>query len=253
MARKAAALPEWRARLAAIDTSGWTPAQRVDHRLVEAEMNGFDFDLRVLRPWARDPNFYVSLWPERTDVPSREGPVLTPEIRLYGYKFPLSRDDQAMLVNLLRTIPPLLAQARDNLRESNARDLWVYGIRGIRDQAEQLAAWEAGTLRVSTLEGASTATLTGAGKPLRQAVAAARKATEDFAAWLEAEAPKKTGPSGVGKENYSWYQRNVHFVPYGWDEEEALLRRELERAWAGPKLEEHRNRVRGAADACRAL
>ena len=57
MAAKAARLPEFRARLAAIDTSGWSASQRGDHRLVEAEMNGLDFFLRVLTPWARDPGF----------------------------------------------------------------------------------------------------------------------------------------------------------------------------------------------------
>ena len=32
--------------------------ERGDYRLVEAEMNGLDFFLRVLKPWARDPGFY---------------------------------------------------------------------------------------------------------------------------------------------------------------------------------------------------
>ena len=59
MAEQARRLPELRARLAAIDTAGWTVGQRVDRELVLAEMNGLDFDHRVLRPWARDPAFYV--------------------------------------------------------------------------------------------------------------------------------------------------------------------------------------------------
>ena len=65
-------------------------------------------------------------------------------------------------------------------------------------------------------------------------MANARKATDEFVAWLEKLAPTKTGPSGVGKENYTWYQQNVHFIPYNWDEEVVLLRRELERAQASP-------------------
>jgi len=48
--------------------------------------------------------------------------------------------------------------------------------------------------------------------------------------WIELEAPKKTGPSGVGKDNYNWYLQKVHLVPYDWDQQETLLRRELERA-----------------------
>jgi len=242
MAAKAAALPAWRERLAAIDTTGWPVSQQVDYRLVKAEMNGLDFDLRVLRPWARDPAFYVSVWAHRTDVPSREAPVSYPEIELYHYDFPLSPEAQRELTTKIGMIPGLLAQARVNLRESNARDLWVYGERLLRGQTAALAALEQGTLTVSSLEGRRQVDLTGATPALRTAIGNARRATDDFIAWLSELAPSKTGPSGVGKENYSWYQRNVHFVPYGWDEEVALLRRELERAQAALRLEEHHNR-----------
>ena len=45
-------------RLDEIDTAGWTVEQQIDSLLVRAEMNGLDFDHRVLRPWERDPAFY---------------------------------------------------------------------------------------------------------------------------------------------------------------------------------------------------
>ena len=77
---------------------------------------------------------------------------------------------------------------------------------------------------------------------LVQAIAAARLATAELADWLEQQAPSKTGPSGIGKENYSWYQKNVHLVPMAWEDEVRLLRRELDRAWATLMLEEQRNR-----------
>src|SRR5271156_1774589 len=85
MTAKAAALPAWQKRLAAIDTQGWPIAQLNDYKLVRAEMNGLDFNLRILRPWARDPAFYVNVWSARTDVPVREGPSVYPEIELYTY------------------------------------------------------------------------------------------------------------------------------------------------------------------------
>ncbi|MGB5497628.1 MAG: hypothetical protein WBM77_01715, partial [Maribacter sp.] len=52
----------------------------------------------------------------------------------------------------------------------------------------------------------------------------------------------KTGPSGIGKENYTWYLQNVHVVPLTWEDEVMILKRELARAWSSLKLEEHRNR-----------
>jgi len=253
MVAKAAALPQWRSRLAGIDTRGWPVEALTDYKLVNAEMNGLDFNLRVLRPWARDPAFYVSVWPARTDVPLREGPASYPSIELYTYRFPLSAPAQRDLAGKLAAIPAFLAQAKENLRDSNAHDLWVFGPQELRDQADALAGLQAGTLTVSTLEGSQHADLTGATKALRAAVAAAAKATEEFVAWLVETAPGKNGPSGVGKENYTWYQQNVHFVPYTWDQEVVVLRRELDRAQASLTLEEHNNRrlppLEPAADA----
>ncbi len=253
MKKKAADLPGWKKRLEAIDTKGWPVAQQNDYRLVKAEMNGLDFDLRVLRPWARDPAFYVSIWPTRTDVPSREAPVAYPEIQLYKYHFPLSAEAQKELVGTIGLIPGFLNEARVNLKDSNARDLWVYGVQELQKQSVALAGLEAGTLRVSTLEGSQKASLEGASPELKTAVANARKATDEMIAWVQKLAPTKTGPSGVGKENYTWYQQNVHFLPWTWDEEVALLHRELERAQASLRLEEHNNRnlpqLEPAADA----
>jgi len=77
---------------------------------------------------------------------------------------------------------------------------------------------------------------------LKAHIQQAREATDGFRFWLEQEAPAKTGPSGVGIENYDWYLKNVHLVPFTWEEEVAVMRRELARSFAGLKLEEHRNR-----------
>lgn len=247
-AAKAAALPGLRARLADIDTRGWPATQIVDHRLIGAEMNGLDFDLRVRQPWARDPSFYATVFGERSDVPQHEGVTAAPAIDLFVYPYPLSRADQRSLACALGAIPALLEQARTNLRDSNARDLWVYSVDTLQQQSSVLAGLEAGTLEMRTLEGTKHASLAGAGKELRAAVAQARAATDAFTGWVRAEAPRKTGPSGVGKQNYTWYLQQVHLVPYDWDQQVTLLRRELERARAGLALEEFHNRARPALE-----
>ena len=84
-------------------------------------------------------------------------------------------------------------------------DLWAYGDRAFNEQAEVLAQLEAGKLVMNDLGGKRPASLTGASPALRKAVHDARLATEQFAAWIKAEAPRRTGPSGVGKDNYNWY------------------------------------------------
>jgi len=243
MRAKAVALPAFRARLDGVDTHDWTPSQQVDHRLIDAEMNGLDFDLRVRRPWARDPSFYATVFGERSDVPQHEGPAAAPVIDLFAYQYPLSRADQRSLGCLLGAIPAMLDQARINLHDSNAHDLWTYSVSTLREQSEVLAHLQAGTLEMRTLEGSKHASLAGADKALLAAAAQARTATDAFIAWIESEAPSKTGPSGVGKDDYNWYMQKVHLVPYDWDQQVTLLRRELERSRAGLALEEFRNRA----------
>jgi hypothetical protein len=223
-----ARLPEFRARLEAIDTDAWHVEQKVDWHIVRAEMNGFDFNHRVLQPWVRDPAFYQTVWTERSDVPAHEGPTHHETIELWTYKFPLSTAEEQRMISELKVIPPLMRQAQRNLT-GNARDLWIAGIRNIQAQRTNLDA-------IAATSGASTS------DALRQAIDLARNATGELVAWLRKQAPGKTGPSGIGKENYSWYQQNVHLVPMTWEDEERLLKRELDRAWSSLKLEEHRNR-----------
>lgn len=242
MARKAAALPAFRERLAALDPAEWTVQQKGDYRLVEAEMNGLDFYFRVLKPWARDPGFYLTVFPDMSDVPAHEGTYAEPVIDLFPYRWPLSRADDARLATQLETVPPLLAQARHNLAGSTAHDLWAYGAQGFFDQAEALANLEQGKLTLRDLDGYRTVSLDGASPRLRAAVAAARAASSDFGAWVKAEAPKRTGSSGVGKENYDWWLEHVMLNPYSFDEQVVILQRELDRSLASLRLEEVRNR-----------
>ncbi len=221
-------LATFRQRLDAIDVTGWPIEQQVDWHLVNAEMNGFDFNHRVLAPWVRDPAFYQSIWTYQSDVPAHEGPTHHAVLELWTYEFPLSADEERRMIGDLEVIPPLMRQARGNLT-GNARDLWVAGIRNIRNQRRHLD---------SILEMAGP----GAGEALTRAVADAQAATDELVAWLEEQAPSKTGPSGLGKDQYTWYQQKVHYLPMTWQDEVDLLQRELDRAWSSLKLEEHRNR-----------
>jgi hypothetical protein len=243
MAAKAARLPEFRRRLAAIDTAGWSASQRGDHRLVEAEMNGLSFFLRVLRPWSRDPDFYQTVFAEMSDVPAHEGPSAEPNIDLHNFNYPLSPADDAKLAELLGAVPALLSDAKRNFAGSQAHDLWAYGDRAFNEQAEVLSKLEAGTLVMNDLGGKRPATLAGATPRLRASVRSARLATEDFARWIKAEAPRRTGPSGVGKINYDWYLKHVLLSPYDFDQQQTLLQRELDRSLASLRLEEVRNRA----------
>jgi hypothetical protein len=237
-ARRLEGLRRLQARLQAIDTAGWSVKEKVDHHLVRAEMNGMEYHLRVLQPFARDPAYYASIVAEESDTPAKEGPLIHGAIRLYDYPIwprtrldevkPLTGAQAGELTARLATIPPLLQAARRNLAAANARDLWIGSVRAFEEQSAALR-------ELGARVGSSHAGLAG--------IAAARTATDDFAAWLQREGPKKTGPSGIGKEQYTWYLRNVALVPLSWEDEVTITRRELVRAHASLRLEENRNRT----------
>lgn len=217
-------------------------AQANDARFLETEINALDFFQRVLRPWAGDPGFYQTVFAEMSDVPAHEGPSAEPNVDLWQFTYPLSRADDRRLAEALETVPALLSAARVRLASSNAHDLWAYGDRAFTEQAEALAALETGTLSLNDLGGRRTASVAGGSARLRTAVRAARIASEEFAAWIRAEAPRRAGPSGVGKENYNWYLKNVLLSPYDYDQQVMILQRELDRSLASLRLEESRNR-----------
>ncbi|MBX2955510.1 MAG: hypothetical protein KF846_05110 [Cyclobacteriaceae bacterium] len=218
----------WQQRLNSFDTTNWPVSHKVDWYLIYAEMNGLDFDHRVLRPWERDPAYYKTLWMERSDVPAHEGPTHAAIIELWTYTFPLTEMDKEKLINELRVIVPLNNQAKDNLT-GNAKDLWIAGIRDIKSQQADLA---------ELLDYPEVRLHNDLVDVLEDAI----QSTAEFASWLEKESASKTGPSGIGKDNYTWNQHHVHLVPLTWDDEVMLLKRELARAWTALKLEEHRNR-----------
>ncbi len=215
-------------QLVAIDTASWPVAQQVDWMLVWAEMNGYDFNHRVLKPWERDPAFYKSVWTYKSDVPAHEGPTHHATTELWTYEFPLTQKESDRLIQDLKVIPSLNKQAQQNLT-GNAKDLWIAGIRDIKNQSTVLKTvlYQQGVRQNDSLVAG-----------IMKAVAS----TDALVVWLEDQAKTKTGPSGIGKENYTWYLQNVHLVPLTWEDEVMLLKRELARAWASLKLEEHRNR-----------
>lgn len=215
-------------KLQAIDTTSWPIPHQVDWQIVNAEMNGYDFNHRILKPWVRDPAYYKTLWMARSDVPAHEGPTHHGITELWMYDFPLSKEARNKLLADLSVIPAINTQAKLNLT-GNARDLWVAGIRDIKNQSKNLSGIKK-MPRVSK------------DRKLMASIEEAIASTDDFAIWLESKSASKTGPSGIGKEAYTWYLQNVHLVPMTWEDEVLLLKRELARAWSALALEEHRNR-----------
>jgi hypothetical protein len=227
MAAQQRELPNYQRRLASIDPARWPIPQQVDYHVVRAEMNGLDFDHRVLRPWANDPAFYVTVFASESDQPAREGHYARGSLELWKYAWPLDAASVTEIKTGLAMVPPLLDQARGNL-VGTGQDLWTFGTRQIRAQSTALQRFAARLTEAGTTD-------------LVKDVTRAREATDAFAAWLDGQTAAKTGPSGIGIENYDWYLRHVQLLPYSWQDELTLMQRELARAYSALALEESRN------------
>ncbi len=227
MKKQHAALKDWQARLSAFDTTGWPVKDQVDWYLVWAEMNGLDFDHRVVRPWEKDPAFYVWFYLHPSDVPEREGPNIYGAVDMQLIRQPLSTTEAVDIAIRLRKAEAVYDQAKTNLT-GNGKDLWVLAERSIREQNEDL----------KTFAAAQEAAFPDLAVAALEAVVAG----EGFAGWVAEQAKAKTGLSGIGKADYDWCLKNVHLLPYSWDDEVVLLERELARAYQAMRLAEYNHR-----------
>lgn len=228
MTRQYSRLPEFREKLHRIDPTGWTIPERVDYEILRAELNGLDFDHRVLFPWKRDPAFYAVITTSEPDVPAREGPEICEVLYLPDYTFPLEGSQKEDFRVKLAAIPGILSQAKTNLTEKG-KDLWFFGI---RQKERELSVLSSLAQRVKNDTPDLVLLIDGA-----------KEAVAEFKAWLEAEhASMDQTQDGIGVEEFNWYMRHVHLVPFDWQEQVDICRRELERSWTALKMEEIRNR-----------
>ncbi len=228
MAEQYSRLPEFRDKLGLIDSSGWSTPEKVDYEILRAEMNGLDFDHRVFHPWKRDPAFYAVLTTSEPDVPAREAPEIFNVLYLPEYVFPLAGKQEQDFRTKLEAIPGILEQAKTNLMEKG-KDLWFFGI---RQKQREISALTALSER-----------LAHDNPDLVPLVELARKAAAEFLTWLEDEhSLLPQTQDGIGVDNFNWYMKHVHLVPFNWQEQVDICRRELERSWTALKMEELRNR-----------
>ncbi|HSL71616.1 MAG TPA: DUF885 family protein, partial [Longimicrobiales bacterium] len=219
MTRKREGLRELQQRLATLDTTGWSMAERVDYLVVKAEMSGMEFDHRVLRPWTRDPAFYVV-------INFQFGP------KMYGAtglpSLPIAPDRVEAVRQRLRAIPAILAQAQQNLTEPGA-DLAMLGIRSKNREEGLLGSF------VDSLRRHHPALVPQADSALA--------AVRGFRDWLQQIRPTLRARAGIGANNYTWFMRNVMLLPYSWEELNTIAQRDLDRSLALMTMEEHRNRA----------
>lgn len=216
MERKFHELKDFQSRLAAFDIGSWSVSDQIDFHLVRAEMNGLEFELRVLRPWVRDPAFYVS---------GRGALGRLPEL-------PLGKDDLSEFQSKLRAVPGYYQQAKANLGGGNISeipgDLAILAIHGLEGNDDSFSEF--------------VAQLSGHHPDLVPAAQEAQAAIDGYLTWLQENKSQMTASAGVGIENYNWLMKNVYLFPYTWEEIRMIVELEDNRVITFQKLEENRSR-----------
>ena len=192
--------------------------QQVDHRLIGSALARVHWELDILRRWQRDPNFYI----EQT---------LTPVAEALTVPGPYDEARSREIIARLNNIPAILKEAEKNLVSPPApfAKMAIDSLANIRPRLEQAAA----TLPPQTTIDAAE---------WRASAERAAKSLQGYSAWLQQRLPTLPSQSEIGRENYTWFLRNVALIPYTPDELMAQAEQEWRRAVAFEGLEANRNR-----------
>jgi hypothetical protein len=190
MNKRIARLDDYRDQLWEMGVADWPIPQQVDFLAVRSQIDQYDFQLRVSRPWARDPGFYVDRL-----------------LRLTFTDLPASGDKLEQLISRLKNIPPLLTAAKKNLNEVAAdyAALALYNLENsdgvghghpFRDPPPAgVIGWYDDLLGRAAKDQPDIVPL----------VEEAQKAVVSFRDWLTSNQNQMTDLAGVGAENYDWF------------------------------------------------
>jgi hypothetical protein len=222
-----AGLESYRSQLWQMNVVDWSVKEKVDFLVVRSQIDQYDFQLNVAKPWARDPGFYVDRL-----------------LRLTFVELPVEGEDKSRFENRLSTIAPLLEQARVNLNEVAAdyAQLALINLEnsdGVGHGHPFRANPPAGVIGWydDLLDRANEKQ-----PELVGSIETAQSAVLSFRNWLRENENTMTANAGVGAENYDWYLKYVKMMPYTTEDLQALGKREYERLNSFLALERHKNR-----------
>ncbi len=218
-------LKEFQGRLAAIVSGDWPVAEQIDYHLVRAEMNGLEFQLRVSRPWERDPAFYGGWGGGLGRLP----------------QMPIEGGEVAAFRARLQAVPNYYEQVKKNLGGGDISkipgDLAIFALHNMQG-SESARGGRGGANSL----GDFIEQLAEHNPELVSDAKSAQAAIAEYRTWLEENQSKMTASAGVGIENYNWLMKNVYLFPYKWEEIRTIVELEDNRVITFQKLEENRNR-----------
>ncbi len=227
IAQRLATLAALQDRMQTMDVAAWPRAQQVDWLAVRSRLDQQEYLLRLARPWARDPGYYVDsmLWLTFTELP-------------------VSGEALDNLQRELRAVPLMVREARKTLDDVAAdyADLALHNLSnsdGVGHGYPYRASPPAGVIgwyddllaRAQELQ-----------PDLVTDIRSAATAVREFDAWLKEQRQEWTASAGSGEVAFDWYLKHVKLMPWSSRELVVLGEREMDRLWSLYALEQHRNR-----------
>ncbi len=206
--RQRAALAAFTQRWKSMDVSAWPITREVDYRLIGSALARVRWELDVLRSWERNPRFYVY---------QTLGALFEELLK----NRPFDHDRSVEIINCLRRIPKLLADAKANLARAALRPFAVVTIEILRDLHPRLS--QVARELKPLLAGQSA-------EQIEQATEEAIAALEDWRAWLEERLPAMPEEMSVGRDGYVYFLREVALMPFTPEQLLAMGSQEWERS-----------------------
>lgn len=226
VAQRRQQMQQFQARIEDLNVVSWDQAKQVDYLAARSRFDQYDFNLQRIRPWARDPGFYVDRM-----------------LRVTFTELPVTGEQREEFLDRIRAIPLLVDAAQKQLDDVAAdyADLAIYNLShadGVGHGHPYRAVPPAGVLGWYDDLLARAAEQPGLIGDIQNARSAVRK----FDVWLKEMRPGWTASAGVGEAAFDWYLKHVKLMPWTSANLVVLGQRELDRLWAAYALERHRNR-----------
>ena len=193
--------------------------QQVDHWLIGSGLARVHWELDILKRWQRDPIFYL----EQT---------LTPVAEALTVPGPYDETQSREIIARLNNIPAIIEEAKENLVSPPA----PYAEAAI-DLLADIGA------KLDRVVGTLPPQTTVAAAEWRVSAERSASSLKAYRAWLKNALPALPPQAAIGRENYTWFLRNVALIPYTPEDLVAQAEQEWRRAVAFEGIEANRNRM----------
>lgn len=218
VAKQQADLDGFARRWKNLDCSDWPIPQQVDYRLVGSALARVRWELDVLRPWQRNPRFYVY---------QSLGQLF--EELLKNKRF--GRERSANIVNCLKRVPKMLADGKTNLERNALKPFAAVTLEILKDIGPRLLAVARELKPLLTPDSAAD---------IDRATKEAITALESFRDWLKQRLPTMSEEMAASRDGYVFFLRNVALIPFTPEQLLQMGRQEWERSMVFEAISQQR-------------